>query len=399
MLEGKMHMPLNLLVLTSTYAKNPKDATEGTSYRCVGLYGSLIESLFRRFPNSRVFWYSYSDQTLRKMTPEKAEISQCSMLEAVLHAVYSSIHSSSYMSVIVAYPSIARGSGILVRVLASLQLVLSLLTLRIFDCKRIKTVIDVFDPPVELNYAFLDDEPSSFATLFRRALDLFSLKTASHIVALTSSYKEYISKIYRIDQNKITIVPCGSLLQYVPYSPPRMGTPVVVLYSGHATKAKDFDKLLSCITRLRQKGLRIELQVASSEMTDLPDWIHSTHCNWVDFVKNVLTKADIGLIPYPPSRLHFSYTMPAKLADYMAAGKPIVSTDLKETKKMITLSNCGLVARDWNEFGEYIKELCSDHELAEKLGRNGRKAAEENLNYQTLATSFLGNLIEMFDLL
>ena len=43
---------------------------------------------------------------------------------------------------------------------------------------------------------------------------------------------------------------------------------------------------------------------------------------------------------------------PIKLYEYMATGKPIVSTDLHEVKKF----SCVKIARDYNEFGKYITD-------------------------------------------
>jgi glycosyltransferase involved in cell wall biosynthesis len=88
--------------------------------------------------------------------------------------------------------------------------------------------------------------------------------------------------------------------------------------------------------------------------------------------------------------------MPAKLFDYMAAGKPIISTNLKEVGDIIRSNDCGLVAENWAEFEVHLKRLYEDRALATKLGKNGRVAVEKYFNYELIAAMFLENLIEQF---
>jgi glycosyltransferase involved in cell wall biosynthesis len=129
----------------------------------------------------------------------------------------------------------------------------------------------------------------------------------------------------------------------------------------------------------------------------LPDWAHNIQTDWYSYVKNVLTKADICVIPYPSDKLHFAYTLPAKLADYMAAGKPIVATDALETALVITKYDCGLIAKDWVDFSRKIEKLCCSPNLALKLGEHGRKAAEDFLNYEILAKTYLKKVLGNFN--
>ena len=82
----------------------------------------------------------------------------------------------------------------------------------------------------------------------------------------------------------------------------------------------------------------------------------------------------------------------------MAAGKPVISTNLKETAKVLKMFNCGLVARDWKEFELHIERLYYDRELAKKLGENGRKAADKYLNNELLAEGLLKNVLKTFNI-
>jgi len=193
------------------------------------------------------------------------------------------------------------------------------------------------------------------------------------------------------------MLPSGTLMSYINYVQPKSEGPMTILYAGSARRVKDVDKLVSTVTKLRQKGLQIDLHIAGVRRIDLPIWVHNAQSSWPRFVSGILSETDIGVIPYPPNRLHFSYTMCTKVFDYMAAGKPVISTNLKETSNIIKMFNCGLVARDWKEFELHIERLYHNRELAKKLGENGRKAAEKYFNSELIADAFLKSLLKAFE--
>jgi len=70
----------------------------------------------------------------------------------------------------------------------------------------------------------------------------------------------------------------------------------------------------------------------------------------------------------------------------------VICTNLKETGKIIKKFDCGLIARDWNEFKFHIKTLYFDRTLAMQLGKNGRIAAEKYFNWDVIAEILLKKL-------
>lgn len=387
-------MPINLIILTNNFVTEPKDVREGISYRSAGLYGSLVKALLNCSPESKIFWYSSVDRCLRLITRSKMLKSRCGMFRALLGSILTTLKGSSYLVVIVAYPSSLQTSSFFK---ITLEYTLSLLALRIFNPARIRVIVDNFDPPITAAYAHSEVRPSILMTFVWHILNMLSLKSASLILLLTESYKQYMTRANRVKERKILIVPCGALVRYIKYVPPKSDGAITLLYSGSARRVKDIDKLVVTVNKLRRKGLQIDLHIAGVKQMDLPLWVHNAQYNWPRFVSDILSKADIGIIPYPPNRLHFSYTMPAKLSDYMAAGKPVISTNLKETSNIIKMFNCGLVARDWKEFELHIEKLYYDRELAKKLGENGRKAAEKYLNIELLADALLKSILKTFE--
>jgi glycosyltransferase involved in cell wall biosynthesis len=305
--------------------------------------------------------------------------------------VFDAHKNGSYLAVILAYPCVVP------RITRLFEYFLSLWLIKIFSLKRVILLVDDFDPPVEAAYTFSETRPSLWVVLYWRALDVLTLKFCSSIVLVVNNFfKHHIARIYRIRKERLIVVSNGSLIKSIPYVPPKSRGSMVVLYAGSAMKVKDIDKLVLAVDSLMKRGLDVRLRIAGVKMMKLPDHVHVDTCNWPNFPRDVLSKSDLCVIPYPPSRFMFDHTMLAKLSDYMGAGKPVISTNLKETGNIISMYNCGLVANDWEEFELHIERLYHDRALAKTLGLNGRKAAEEHFNYETLAEAFLEKLVNIF---
>jgi len=80
----------------------------------------------------------------------------------------------------------------------------------------------------------------------------------------------------------------------------------------------------------------------------------------------------------------------------MAAGKPIVSINLKETSRILNRFNCGLIANDWGEFELALETLYQNRELSRELGNNGRCAVEKFYNYELLSQKFVKKILKSF---
>jgi len=384
-------MPLNLMILTSYFAIEPKNIRGGIGYRFVGLYGSLIKTLLRHWPESKVFWYSKVDCCLRVIDQSRVECQRLGMLKAVLKAASDSFKSGARLAVIIGYPYAIPG----IRRLS--EYIFGLLILKFLSVGHVRVIVDYFDPPVEGAFAFSEAGPSIRSIIYLRMLDLVTLRLSSIVIALSEFWRHYIARTYHISRDKILVVPNGTLVRHIRYNPPKAKGSLTVLYAGSALKVKSIDKLIQVVAMLKEKGLSIDLRIAGAKEMNLPEWVNVGAYNWPDFIANVLCTSDVCVIPYPPARMAFYYSLPAKLFDYMAAGKPIISTNLKDVGAIVKKFDCGLVANEWKEFELHLERLYHDRELAKKLGKNGRVAAEKNFNYELLGEGLFAKLVKMFE--
>lgn len=377
---------LNLLFVTNYYAVDPEKIRGGIGYRYVGLYNSLMKSLLRQSPKSHIFWHSQKDNIFRVITQEGIVIKNSCLLKSIFNSVKHSLKNKAGLIVIMAYPYVVP------KFAKVFEYLLSLLSLKVFSLIFVKTVIDDFDPPVEAANAVNIKAPNVLMTVYSRALELLTLKSSSFVIVLNEFWKKRIGEIYGINPNRFIKIPNGALTKYINYGSGKSKKHQFnILYGGTATKVRGVDTLIKAISELKEDGLDCSLYVGRDFM-HLPTWIHVSDYPWPKFVHCVLENADICVVPYPPDKVFFSSIAPVKLFDYMAAGKPVVSTNIEETSKIIREYNCGLIAKDWNEFKFHIKTLYFDRTLAMKLGKNGRIAAERYFNWDVLAETLLKKL-------
>jgi len=97
----------------------------------------------------------------------------------------------------------------------------------------------------------------------------------------------------------------------------------------------------------------------------------------VEAVPGVLQAFNVCAIPSPWSDFYAYYTSPLKLFEYMAAGKPIVATDLPSTAEILTNELNALLVPPSNPgaLGVALRRLLNDPALGERLGAQAARDA------------------------
>jgi glycosyltransferase involved in cell wall biosynthesis len=91
-------------------------------------------------------------------------------------------------------------------------------------------------------------------------------------------------------------------------------------------------------------------------------------------VPAALAEASVALLPLPDEPVARLFTSPLKLFDYMAAGVPIVASDLPSLREVLRDGTNALLARagDADAFAAAVRRLLADPVLADRLGRQAR---------------------------
>jgi len=107
-------------------------------------------------------------------------------------------------------------------------------------------------------------------------------------------------------------------------------------------------------------------------------------------VHRVLDEVTIGLALDLPTRRRI-HALPVKLFEYMAAGLPIVASDLPKSRQVLVDAHCGLLVEPGLVRG-YVDAICSlvdDRATAERMGRRGQDAFRDRYNWQSEVKSLL----------
>jgi glycosyltransferase involved in cell wall biosynthesis len=104
---------------------------------------------------------------------------------------------------------------------------------------------------------------------------------------------------------------------------------------------------------------------------------------WIDnkIVPEYISSSDICIVPHYKCN-HWDNTIPNKLFDYMATGKPVLVSDVTPMKRIVKETNCGLVYENKNiaSFVDQLKKLQDDN-YRMVLGQNGMNAIKKFYNW------------------
>jgi len=100
--------------------------------------------------------------------------------------------------------------------------------------------------------------------------------------------------------------------------------------------------------------------------------------------------SDVGLLPFLPGR-HVKITLANKLFDYMAAGVPIVASDLPPMRRILEETKAGVLFTpgDSASLASAVVDLLRDAATRRRLSQNGRRAAAEKYNWREDEKRFL----------
>jgi glycosyltransferase involved in cell wall biosynthesis len=105
----------------------------------------------------------------------------------------------------------------------------------------------------------------------------------------------------------------------------------------------------------------------------------------------VAGSADVGVSPIVPSCLNYRWSLPNKLFQYMAAGIPVVASDFPQVREIVEGERAGVVVDTASPpaLAAAIEAILSDGGEAAAMGRRGRRAVAERLNWSVSARRLL----------
>jgi len=218
-----------------------------------------------------------------------------------------------------------------------------------------------------------------------------ALRRAAGLVTVSHAHHAEAPKLYDYRGPRWLIPNAVDLNTFASAAEERRPTPGKFVYMGGLEHWKGLELALAAIARVPQARLSILGGTVGSE-----PWNHLVALaqrlslgERVQFhgpvpqlgLRPHLASATAGLLPLDGSyALAARYNCPLKLVEYMAAGLPVVASDLPSVRELVTHDQEALLTPDGDvtALADALARLCSDSELAARLGAAGRKCAEQH---------------------
>jgi glycosyltransferase involved in cell wall biosynthesis len=164
--------------------------------------------------------------------------------------------------------------------------------------------------------------------------------------------------------------------------------PNTIMCSGNLSAIRAFPELVAAL-RLLPRELDVRLlamgQLRNGAKRAQPGWERVDHVPWQPFPEVIrgMLRARIGVALLRPLPNHMDAIRSNKLFEYMAAGLPVVVSDLPEWRDIVLGVGCGLVVdpADPAAIAEALERLLTHPEEAEEMGLRGRAAVCDRFNW------------------
>jgi len=267
-----------------------------------------------------------------------------------------------------------------------------------------KFVFDQHDLCPEL-YRSRYGAAEGFYTRVLRMFEWCSLKLADITIATNESYKRIQIKRANKNPGDVFVIRNGPNQMRMTLASPNTRLiamkKCILCYIGSLNPQDGVDYLLRSLRHLlcdlKRADFHCVIMGTGDSLQDLRDLAGNLQLNGcvelTGFVSDEdlqanLAAADICVDPDPSSPLNDVSTW-IKVMEYMAAAKPIVSFDLKETRFSARDAAMYVEPNNETQFAEAIAELMDQPELQKRMGTYGRRRVEEELQWAKVGKNLL----------
>ena len=171
----------------------------------------------------------------------------------------------------------------------------------------------------------------------------------------------------------------------------------VVLYVGGLGPLRGMEVMRAAFPRVGVPGARL-LLAGPGDPGELPPGAEALGVVDHSEVPGLLAGARVSWIPL---QRHGNYdrAVPTKLVEAMAAGRPVVASDLGRMGAMVRAAGCGLVVppADVEAHADALRRLLSDDAEAARMGAAGRAAFVEGLGFEVQARGLTALYAEVLE--
>jgi glycosyltransferase involved in cell wall biosynthesis len=224
-----------------------------------------------------------------------------------------------------------------------------------------------------------------------RSLESHVLRGADKLITLTEACRALIIENHGIPPERIQVIPDGTVIPAVPRSHPPLDSRSVY-YVGQLYPWKGVDTLVRAMAGVPNALLTIigsgvmeagidrdrERLEALSTSLGLAERVRIEPFVPYREVAEKLSHANVAVVPLPDVLMSRYFTSPLKLFDYMAAGVPIVASDLPSIREVISPESNGLLVEPDNPeaLAAGLSRVLDDGALSQRLAARARLDVE-----------------------
>ncbi len=227
---------------------------------------------------------------------------------------------------------------------------------------------------------------------------LFILQKVDHLIIGEVSKKKRYD--FLASSKPKTIIGYYPILKYFNYKKPDLSKEEIILgYAGVITYERGIINLLivckSIAGKYSKKKFKLLLfgkftyqneEAEFKKRISTTDNLEVEFVNWTDYDKmsSVIERMDI-CFDIRMRNFIYSNSLPIKIFEYMACGKPFIYSDLKPIRDEIEYEKYGFLVNpdDETEIVNTVKAYLNNPKLADQHSMNARKLIEENKNWES----------------
>ncbi|HEX5012561.1 MAG TPA: glycosyltransferase [Candidatus Limnocylindrales bacterium] len=261
-------------------------------------------------------------------------------------------------------------------------------------------VVDIHDDALLQNDALGIDTPADLASDIR-ARQAGNRDAFRVLVAPSRPFAELTG----LDPDRVVVASNGSDTRTVRPGPwPE--APAIAFVSGAAPR-RGIEELIAAARLVRERvaDTRLHLWLAATgddsrayldaltEIVSSDPWIEIGQAPYTELGAR-LAQATVLAIP-TPAHAYWDSVAPVKLFDYLAAGRPVITTPRREIAAIVTASDAGAVAEadSAEAMAAAIASVLEDQSRAREMGANARAAAERDYDWQVIGARLAGEIL------
>lgn len=253
---------------------------------------------------------------------------------------------------------------------------------------RAKIVYDAHNVEADMTKIYINNPNTPFPKKLVIAsmvplLERLAVSSADHIVTVSESDRQRFIERYGIPEDKITTIPIGVTLPDLQMIKRRKeNSEITILFHGsynYFPNKEAVNVILNKIApEITKKHKNVIFILAGKDMPKFKKQ-NVISLGYIENLSELISLCDIAIVP-----ITHGGGVRVKILDYMAFGKPIVTT--RKGIEGIEAENGkhAIITDDINELIYGIEYLIERRNEREKLGRNARKLAEEKYNLEKI---------------